>query len=101
MGRGFSRAQLFLVLLICFSLSTFSVYFRCSDLSEADFLQADLRFGNAEQEGLSGDYDHEMRIFSIELFSTILPLEISHFKQLPILSGQPSVRGERTAILRC
>ena len=101
MGQGFSRAQLFLVLVICFSLSTFSVYFRCNDLPEADFLQADLRFVNTDQEGLSGDYNHETGIFSIGFFPTILPLEISHFALLPILSGQPTVLGERATILRC
>jgi hypothetical protein len=99
MKRGVIRTLL--VIAISLFILIFPTCLHYYDLVEADFLCVDLGFENPDQEIQLMIEQNESKVFILNAFSIVFPLEIILFEQFHHFPVTVCSLDQKTSVLRC
>jgi hypothetical protein len=101
MNRNFKRIQLFLLIIITFSIPLSSAYFQYCTLAAADFLSPNLNFETSDQEYLLAANQSQLKVSRIGGFFNLFQMAICLSGQCFHLFSQIPSLNQKSLVLLC
>jgi hypothetical protein len=90
-----------LVIVLCLSIPTVSIYLCYVDLADANFHSFDLKFQNLDEENVASDYRDDLDRCESQGFFDVLILQTTLFGQSPFSCLQQRPCIQKAFVLRC
>jgi hypothetical protein len=101
MNRNFNKIQIFLVIIITFSIPLSSAYFQYCTLAAADFLSPNLNFETSDQEYLQAANQSQLKVARLGGFFNLFQLATCLFGERSHLLSQIPSLNQENLVLRC